>query len=726
MTESAEHVVSFAGPLYLVLCHLSGNLDDDYDPIDTGQGPDGVSLSSFDEELLPALPGIWYALHLPKTRYEVLDLPLRAIMEYTSENRKHHIRLAPVALLDHPELLRFIVFGEEPATIICPEDTLERAAAVSNEFEFVLPPIALSRLSQKTLDEQWAALAEHWAGRWPVPVRLNPLSGGPKWSANVSLDGSSLPQARLRRLLSHEPAVHGVDLDSNPYGSALQLFHERVFISALADLEDRGVGPDEVDQLVNEEIAKVRKKLRIPLTISLSGTSPRYLRSVRDLQHRLGIPTTSDLPESAPIINPEDAVGTQVRSLMVAHQASGDDSMGVLYADPIPPEAFYALADLERHWVQGPKPWKERKLRAKLDETMKSLWTDEFAAVLRSASRIDAFTNFPIGLLRPPGFTAPLAAVIPITYRPLMPLTRALQLQLSPERTADLSNGFKVLIAECIQPGDPAGDVSRRVWDLAVKNLTSEARSIIVTLEETLDVASLREAIETHRPDVLIISAHGFHVPEGNRAGLIIGNQPTMGDDLGPMPPLVILSACHSGPRGEGPVAVTDLLVRAGAIAVISTLVPVRADHNGMFMFRLLLYVCETVARVEEHQDLLEVWQRVQTNSVVLDILHGNRLLEQWGHTRAAGVSPQEQFMGSRSSGRLRPNHLYEDAEKILIEIAKEQGVGDKVAGWLKAPGYLPESMMYTMVGDPTRIRLRPLRLSTPSVPVDVADDGAH
>lgn len=722
MIASPEQVVSFARPLYLVLCHLNGSIDDDYDPIDTGQGPDGVSLSSFDDELLPVLPGIWYALHLPKTRYEVLDLSLRAITEYTSENRKHHIRLAPVSLLDRPELMRFIVFGEEPITIICPEDTLEQAAAVSDEFEFVLPPIALSQLSQFTLDQQWAALAEHWAGRWPLPVRLSPLPGGPAWSEEITMHGSGLPLARLRRLLNHEPEDHG-DRSEGLYASALELFRQRVITQALADLEGRGVGPDEVDQVFNDEVSRVRRKLRIPLTISLAGTSPRYLRSLRELQRKLPSPAVGDLLDPAPVINPEDPVGTQVRSLMLAHQASGDESMGVLYIDPIPPEAFHALASLERHWVQGPKPWKERKLRAKLDETMKEFWTDEFAAVLRSTSRIDAFTNFPIGLLRPPGFTAPLAAVLPITYRPLMPLTRALQHQLNPELTADLSDGFKVLIAECIRPGDPAGDVSRHFWDMAVNHLTSEARSIVMALEETLDIASLREAIENHRPDILIISAHGFHLSEMNFAGLIIGDQPTMGHDLGPMPPLVILSACHSGPRGEGPVAVTDLLVRAGALAVISTLVPVRADRNGAFMFRLLLYLCETVGRAEEHQDLLEVWQRVQTNSVVLDILHGNRLLAGWGHTRLDGISPQEQFMGGRSSGRLRPDHLYEDAEKILVEIAEEQGLGEKVSGWLKAPGYLPESMMYTMVGDPTRIRLRPLRHSTPAVPVDVADD---
>ena len=39
-----------------------------------------------------------------------------------------------------------------------------------------------------------------------------------------------------------------------------------------------------------------------------------------------------------------------------------------------------------------------------------------------------------------------------------------------------------------------------------------------------------------------MISAHGFHLVDRNMAGLIIGSEPTLGFDLGQMPPLF----CHS------------------------------------------------------------------------------------------------------------------------------------------------------------------------------------
>jgi len=232
-----------------------------------------------------------------------------------------------------------------------------------------------------------------------------------------------------------------------------------------------------------------------------------------------------------------------------------------------------------------------------------------------------------------------------------------------------------------------------------------------VVIEETLSAAAVSVAVERHRPDVLIMSAHGVYSRESNVAGLRIGDDFSLGLDLGPMPPLVVLSACASGPRGGGAVAVTDLLIRQGAFAVISTLVPVRVDHNAVFMNRLFLYVNEAIKGTEDHTTLMDLWHRVQTNTVIIDILYGNRRLNDWGHRTVDGMSPVAEFMGGRSAGRIRTSHLYEDAQAVLLEIADEQGMRDKVENWLRTPGYVPESMMYTVVGDPTRIRFRPSQL---------------
>ena len=404
---------------------------------------------------------------------------------------------------------------------------------------------------------------------------------------------------------------------------------------------------------------------------------------------------------------------------MVAHNAAGDNSVGIVSVDPIPDAAFVALADLERYWVDstrtrtGIKPATEERLRARLDEAMKPFWSDRMISVIRTASQIDAFTNFPIGLLRLPEHTAPLAALVPIAYRPINPLTRAFQLEFTPDHSVDFSNGMRVLVIECIPDTDPVGVLSRRAWTFASQELTDPTRAVYVDIVEVSDKAGIADALATNRPDVVVLSAHGVYDADANMAGLAIGDEVSLGDDLGPMPPVVILSSCHSGPRGAGPVAVADLLLRAGARAVLSTLVPVGVLHNSTFMTRLLVYMSESIGGSETHATLLDLWHRVQTNTVIMDILYGNPRLLEWGHSDSKGTPPIVEFMSGRSAGRLRPWHLYQDAEAVLLDIAAERGEREAVQGWLRAPGYVPESMMYTIVGDPSSVRFQASRLTS-------------
>jgi hypothetical protein len=278
----------------------------------------------------------------------------------------------------------------------------------------------------------------------------------------------------------------------------------------------------------------------------------------------------------------------------------------------------------------------------------------------------------------------------------------------------DISGGMRVLIVECIPETDPVGAISRSSWSLAARELTQPDRSVFVDHVEASNVGEVAKAIATHRPDVLILSAHGVYEPDSNMAGLMIGDGISVGDDIGRMPPVVILSACHSGPRGAGPVAVADLLLRAGARAVLSTLVPVDVRHNSTFMTRLLLYMSESIGGSEVHTTLMDLWHRVQTNTVILDVLYGNPKLLEWGHAEVNGRTPPVvEFMSTRSAGRIRTSHLYQDTEAVLLDIAEDRGEKDEVQRWLRTPGYVPESMMYTILGDPSSIRFRASSLTS-------------
>lgn len=722
--SGADVRIGFPRPLYVVACPLTGDPTDPYEPIvhESLPGIDDAT-TSFDAELLPILPAIWYALHLPKTRFDVLDLPCLDIRESLSERRRHQILLVPASLLHDRALLEAMARDGEPMLILCTDENLDEAMAASTAVGFALPPVSVTGLTQGALEAHWKAMSDHWSAGWPAGLDLEPVP--PQWTPDVSLQGSTLSNRRLKRSLG---TVQIANETEDARDSVFDVLRLRTWVDVLAGMEERGVEPEDVEPQIEDALTVAWRRLRIPLTLSLPGVAPRYRRFVRELVTEHSKKDESEgssgmsrgstaTPLPAAVTSPIDP--PEVLSLMVAHQAAGDDSMGMALVDPIPDAAFTALADLERYWVEadsrkGVQPQKEARLRARLDVAMESFWTEPMVAAVRSASRIDAFTNFPIGLLRMPGHTAPLAALLPIAYRPINPLTRALQFEFAADRVVDLSGGMRVLVIECISNTDRVGRASRAAWSFAATELTDASRGVAVDLVAVSNKQQFAAAVADHRPDVLVISAHGFYTPDNNVAGLMIGTEPSVGDDLGPMPPMVILSACHSGPRGAGPVSVSDLLLRSGASAVLSTLVPVRVQHNSAFMVRFLLYMSEAIGGVESHASVLDLWHRVQTNTVIIDILHGNPKLLAWGYSDTDGVPPIVEFMDSRSHGKIRPQHLYADAEAVLLEIAGERGKEAAVRGWLRSPGYVPESMMYTFVGDPLCIHLQAPRLVAP------------
>lgn len=65
--------------------------------------------------------------------------------------------------------------------------------------------------------------------------------------------------------------------------------------------------------------------------------------------------------------------------------------------------------------------------------------------------------------------------------------------------------------------------------------------------------------------------------------------------------------------------------------------------------------------------------------------------------------------MTVRSAGQLRAGHIYTDTERVLGDIADDQGNGVRVRNWLRKPGYVPESLFYTFAGRPDRVFLRSL-----------------
>jgi hypothetical protein len=254
--------------------------------------------------------------------------------------------------------------------------------------------------------------------------------------------------------------------------------------------------------------------------------------------------------------------------------------------------------------------------------------------------------------------------------------------------------------------------MSREGWNRVHSLQTlSETREIEINVVETLSLASLRAEIVRSRPSILIISAHGAFDPKGSVASLLIGNEHCLGPGIGPLPPVVILSACSAAPRGASTVSITDMLLREGAIAVLGTQVPVDVRRNTMLTARFLLYVSEALAGRTIDVTLLDAWHQAQGSNAINDILHaGNPTLATWAVSQGDRGTPVIQdFMSRKSVGRLRKGHIYADSEEVLGEMADECGVGPRIRNILSSSRYVPESLFYIIAGWPDRVFLRRL-----------------
>ncbi|UUU36779.1 CHAT domain-containing protein [Streptomyces sp. CA-210063] len=655
-----------------------------------------------------ALPGLWYCLHLPAALSDLIDVDIWMLKAAQNLSLEHNILLVPIDCFDEDVLGRHLQY-HHPVVTICPDELLDEARQRASTLGFALPTTPYSQLSDATLTAQWKAVHEHFIPDLPR------LTGEVPLTHRLDLAPLTLPHRRLARQMGW-PTAESVVQDTSASEAFAQALRGQTFLAALTRLEREGASHDEADRRFRQTFEEEATRLRVPVALALPGTAPAYARIAYDseLRRRTG-------PQSA--VNPNDTWSVTLHErpdhmveraaieFAVTHQSVASSGLGLMLPT-MPPDAFITLAELERHFHTPHSSAAVRRLLTRLNDAAQPLWSKELKAAIQRASYLTVFSDFPLGLLTMPGDSAPLCARLPVMYRPLQPLTRMVQQQLSAPPAMSLDRSIKVLVAECIPVSDPVGRMSRQGWDIARETVAPDSVTLTIIQAETLTLEALRQSVAEHRPDILIISAHGTMV--GNMAALVVGDAPHLDLGLDRMPPVVILSACHVAPRGSGTVAITDLLLREGALAVLGTQVPVDVRRNAMLMVRFMVYLAKENTKPGQFSTILDVWHHVQTSNAVNDIIDGSPSLRAWGTSTTINGRPVlVEFMSSRAVGRIRPPHVYEDTERVLGEIADEQGQGDRVRNWFRRPGYVPESLFYIFAGRPDRIHLTPLELLT-------------
>lgn len=685
------------GLLYLILFDDSSGT---HEQIPVVSSEEAISSNTtlphgFDLELVPILPAIDYCLQLPRSLGDTIDWSATLLHKFRNLDISHNVMIAPASWLDNEMLLSGLAV-RPPTLIICSRDSESRARVLA---EKTMPPLGVVVLDE--LNDELRA--HHWKVLMQLPLALTAIGGSsyirievpppklPKELADYNVLPSILDAHQLKR-------TDGIPFHELGETRNAQMFrlHVRSMIYAIAEMERRQLSKEEATREVYESIiSEIKKEIQLPVAIGLPGVPRKYQQMAYGKKFK---PSSDDLELERKVIQQ-----------CVAHRAVATSGFGIMAKD-VPDEAFQALASIEKLVIASPtinskEVWRQLDL---ISRRLQEVIGEESLKMMYRANRVHAFTNFPIGLMRLPGHSSPLLCVSPVSIRPVLPLTRTLQMEMGQLPIKFLKKQLRVLVAECLEQNDEIRKHSDISWS-AVKEVVEAIPGATCTIREFKDPQSLAFDLTEKQYDVLIISAHGVYDPGRSAAGLKFSTGVSLGLEFERVPPLVILSACHSSPRGVAAVNIGDMLLRHGALAVLGTLIPVDVRRNATLMARLFANIKAAIEGVMPFRTFEDVWTFVVASNAFNEIMSTttglNAAMGAGSHAGFKG-SFFEEFMMRRSPGRLTRGHVYKNTEEVLLEIASERGFAHQLRPVIESRSYFPESLFYTMIGRPDRIVL--------------------
>lgn len=654
----------------------------------------GMTAYGWNQNLDCVFPAVWYILHLPRIEFDVVHMDIELALH--SHDEPHDIRLIAYPAAKFHEKLYMYGLINSSTLLICPDDlynTVMMDPCISH------PPLGICRisdLSTELLHDHWRQLAA-LTQKEPFMRRNMPDAGecviDLKFPLTSRTERSVIPLIPFANQLnlSRDVTENQKELTVSNHANRYVLYMRNIILQGYQRLarEEPGFREEmEKDVLENQNFNGTPLVITLPGMLQQQSAGKKY--------------RTLKLSE-----NEAEAI-----ALMGFHRASAKNAL-YISADSVTKGMLTDLMRLETHCAQdkidNKYVWRVLKeFGTRLNELFKEKGID----VLKDVSQITVFSDFPIGLAVLPGCTAPLCCIKPIIYRPLGPLTNAFRFELPKTPQTYIGKGapFKIVVAECIEKADRI-----RSWcDILTKQLREliqEESDIELVVEDIASVHAMERLLIRHcDTQILVISAHGTYDDETNSAGLVIGNQKWMADDLHvPAPPVVLLSACRVMPRGFGSASVGDMFLKAGAVAVLGTLIPVNVMRSSVLIVRLFTDILEVRNGWSPFRTLDEIWTHIVASNAVHEIVVSSERLEKWANTEKGGCSPLMKFKSLCTSERLRRTHVYDDTEKLLRELARQDGEKQEhlLDSVIRSPGYFPESIFYQLIGRPENIFFR-------------------
>jgi hypothetical protein len=654
-----------------------------------------------DLNLKPALKALWFCLHLPALRLDYRAITNAQLRSLRGRNCGHQIVAIPSTWLEGwiPKL-------QTPLThfvLVIADDEIADAVKVEiAKAGWDAAFLTFSELDPDQIPALWSRIGELLNAapiqRTKVPEFCNQIDFGPLLLPTVHLWRRAVERDRIP--VENQRRTSDALLDYALFMHAM--------VSGAAALEERGLNEEQIAQQFDEECVRQRSSLSVPVTVVLPGLPKRTLDLRPGLSERLKqwhawdetltyarllAPTSEDFEKAS-------------LDFLAAHRACATTGVGISL-NPVSFDVFGKVGTLEDHFRAGArKPSFVWKTLWDIGSSIGKRLSPPERVTIGNASSLTVFSVFPFGWTILEGESAPLLFRVPIVYRTIFPLTRAFEVELYLKRHYVFSGLIRVLLVEALQSGDPIRQESLQSLR-AIRDHLAQNVNFSVSLREVADASALRAVIAELEPDILLISAHGMIDRATGAAGIIIGSNFCVGPELGRLPHFVILSACHTSPRG-GPsqVNVAELLLTQGPLAVLTSNVAIHVRRNAFLMERLFLNLAAAKNREVPWNSVAEVWHHTATTNVFADIMFANPQIERWAFDRAGGSeAPVEEVVELLKTRLIATSNVYEETEKLWSEIMARRSAPAEVKRVVERREYIPETLFYFLIGLPEQMR---------------------
>lgn len=269
---TVQPVTMDRAPIYAVL--FDGTLNpESYTPLVAAPyGPDAPFTipHGLDHEVVAALPGLWYCLHLPNALFELIDIPPSGLVTMQSLDLGHHILLTPVAAFTAQYVGALLAQGV-PVLAVCADELLAEATERCASLGFALQPAPYSQLCSESLKAHWRAIYELVETDEPY------LDHPPYLSHDLKFAPADLPRRWLTRQLDDGEEVRAETCEPDQDMAIYRALNAQTLLGVAVQHEE-----DDDNGAEDAMLAEARERLRFPVSIAVPGVAATYVNNAYD------------------------------------------------------------------------------------------------------------------------------------------------------------------------------------------------------------------------------------------------------------------------------------------------------------------------------------------------------------------------------------------------------------------------------------------------------------